>query len=91
MAYSPSYQWNPEDYTGSSHAQKNWGNEFLKDLTFRNNDAILDIGSGDGIFTKDFAERIREGYVVGMDISPEMVRYASSHFPLSEYQNLSFI
>lgn len=91
MAYSQSYRWNPEEYAGNSQAQKNWGRGFLKDLTFRNTDAILDIGSGDGIFTRDFAERVRDGMVVGMDISPDMVRYASSHFPVSEYKNLSFI
>ena len=85
------YQWNPEEYASKSHAQKNWGEDFLKNLTINRNGRILDLGCGDGIITSALAEKVSAGYIVGGDISPDMIHYASSHFPVSEYKNLSFV
>jgi trans-aconitate 2-methyltransferase len=85
------YQWNPEEYASNSSAQKGWGDDFLKNLTFNQSDKILDLGCGDGIITSGLAEKVSAGYIVGLDISSEMIRYASSRFPVSDYKNISFI
>jgi ubiquinone/menaquinone biosynthesis C-methylase UbiE/uncharacterized protein YbaR (Trm112 family) len=38
---------------------------------------VLDLACGSGIYTRPFARRVREGTVVGLDLSLPMLRYAS--------------
>jgi len=67
------------------------GRKFLQNLTFIKTVKVLDLGCGEGIITRGHAKRVSAGYVVGVDISREIICYASSRFPVSEYDNLSFI
>jgi SAM-dependent methyltransferase len=46
---------------------------------------VLDVGSGTGVVTAELAERTR-GQVTGVDIDPEMVRYARRHYPQAGYR-----
>lgn len=85
------YEWNPKEYARSSDAQKSWGDDFLKNLAFQTTDTVLDLGCGDGIITSGLAKKVPVGYVVGTDISPDMIRYASSQFSLTKHQNLFFM
>ena len=84
------YQWNPEDYALHSAPQERMAREMLDQLELHANDSVLDIGCGDGRHTAVIAARVPQGRVVGMDISPDMVRYANKCFPPIDYPNLRF-
>ena len=51
---------------------------------------VLDIGCGDGTVTAAIAECVPGGSVLGIDRSPDMIRFAREQFPQDEYPNLSF-
>ncbi|KAJ4396044.1 hypothetical protein N0V93_000260 [Gnomoniopsis smithogilvyi] len=51
------------------------------------NFSILDVGSGPGSITKDFAKLVPEGRVVGIDVSPGVVEQAKANH---QAPNLSF-
>lgn len=84
------YQWNPEDYALHSAPQERAAREMLDQLELHANDSVLDIGCGDGRHTAVIAARVPQGRVVGMDSSPDMVRYASKCFPPIDHPNLRF-
>ena len=88
---SPSFVWNAADYHKSSTSQQQWGKELIAKLGLRGNERVLDIGCGDGKVTAEIARTLARGSVTGVDSSPEMIRFASDHFPQAEYQNLSFV
>lgn len=52
---------------------------------------LLDIGSGPGTITVDFASRLRSGKVVGIDNAPEAVRVAQLHAEESGAERVSFV
>jgi trans-aconitate 2-methyltransferase len=54
------------------------------------NEAVLDIGCGDGKITALIAKSLPIGRVVGIDSSPPMINLAASSFPKAQYPNLSF-
>lgn len=85
------FTWNPVDYQKSSVAQEQWAKELVAKLGLTGNERVLDIGCGDGKVTADIARSLREGFVTGVDNSPEMVHFACEHFPRSVYPNLSFV
>lgn len=51
------------------------------------NFSILDVGSGPGSITRDFAQLVPEGRVVGVDVSPGVVEQARAKH---QAPNLSF-
>jgi trans-aconitate 2-methyltransferase len=81
------YRWNPEDYSRHSAGQEHWARELLNGLNLRPDDAVLDIGCGDGRITAAIAERVPEGRVVGVDLSADMIRHAEVHHG---HPNLAF-
>jgi trans-aconitate 2-methyltransferase len=81
------YPWNPEDYSRHSAGQERWARELLAGLSLRPDDAVLDIGCGDGRITAAIAGRVPEGRVVGVDLSADMIRHAKVHH---NYPNLAF-
>ena len=83
------YQWNPEAYAANSAYQKTCADDFMHRLAFEPTDRILDIGCGDGKITVELARRVPRGSVVGLDLSPDMVRYARAHFGAEG--NLTFV
>jgi trans-aconitate methyltransferase len=84
------FLWNAVDYHQSSPAQRQWAQELIDKLQIRGNEHILDIGCGDGKVTAEIARHLPEGEVVGIDASPEMIRFALEHFPPTRFPNLSF-
>lgn len=52
--------------------------------------SILDIGCGDGKITALLAQKTPRGSVLGVDISPSMIEFASIQYPEEEFPNLSF-
>jgi trans-aconitate 2-methyltransferase len=84
------HKWNASDYADNSSAQAKWGRELISRLKLRGNESVLDIGCGDGKLTAALARQLPKGYVLGVDNSPEMIRFARKSFPLKQFPNLSF-
>lgn len=81
------YRWNPEDYARHSAGQEAWARELLAGLKLRQDDAVLDIGCGDGRITAAIADSVPTGRVIGVDLSPDMIGHALEHH---RRPNLSF-
>lgn len=82
--------WNAEDYAGNSSAQLEWAQELIAKLDLKGYESVLDIGCGDGKVSAQLARTVRDGYVVGIDVSEDMIRHATVQFPSEAYPNLSF-
>jgi len=82
--------WNPEDYAKNSDAQLKWARSLTKDVDLEAYKSILDVGCGDGKITADFAAKLPNSRLVGVDSSSEMIAYARDRYPQSEYANLTF-
>ena len=84
------YTWNPKDYAQHSASQEAWARELLTQIELRPDDAVLDIGCGDGRTTAAIAKRVPNGRVVGVDLSPDMVRHADTQHCQAPAGNLRF-
>jgi trans-aconitate methyltransferase len=73
------YRWNPEDYARHSAGQEAWAQDLLAGLKLRPDDAVLDIGCGDGRITAAIADQVPQGRVIGVDLSPDMIGHAQAH------------
>ncbi|RJS86448.1 class I SAM-dependent methyltransferase [Methanophagales archaeon] len=73
------YQFDGKKYEKTSHCQSEWGNELIAELNLKGNEAILDLGCGNGFTTKELAERVPHGKVVGIDSSSSMLEAAKAH------------
>jgi trans-aconitate 2-methyltransferase len=73
--------WNARDYAAHSAAQQEWARELIGKLRLRGDEALLDIGCGDGRATALIAERLPEGSVLGVDNSASMIALATEQFP----------
>lgn len=86
--YAP--KWDASDYHKSSSEQQKWAREVIERLNLKGDEAVLDIGCGDGKVTAELASKLPRGTVLGIDSSPEMIGFASSAFPINEFPNLNF-
>jgi trans-aconitate methyltransferase len=82
------HRWDPDDYMRSSSAQFNWAMTLIAELDLKGKESILDIGCGDGRITAALAEMVPKGQVIGVDLSPEMIRHAAKRH--SGVPNLRF-
>lgn len=82
--------WDPKDYSQNARAQAIWADELMNLLDLRGDEAILDIGSGDGRVTASIADRVPSGMVVGLDASAQMVGHARAEYGQSR-TNLEFV
>ena len=85
------YLWNAEDYAKHSSNQYEWAKELIPKLNLTGNEALLDIGCGDGKVTATLATYLPHGCVVGVDSSEDMIALARKSFPHCHYPNLSFL
>jgi trans-aconitate 2-methyltransferase len=83
-------QWNPTDYAANSASQLAWAREQISRLNLHGDERILDVGCGDGKVTAEIAHAVPHGSVVGVDSSPEMIRFAQASFPPTRFPNLRF-
>ena len=51
---------------------------------------VLDLACGSGIYSRPFARALRRGRVVGLDLSPAMLRHAKRHAAEERLGNLFF-
>jgi trans-aconitate 2-methyltransferase len=84
------YSWNAEDYAKHSSTQYEWAKELIPKLELTGNEALLDIGCGDGKITAQLAQCLPQGCVVGVDNSEDMINLARRSFPQINFPNLSF-
>lgn len=79
-----------EMYFHYSETQRQWAFELLGKQRFQGNEKILDFGCGDGKITAELSRFVPKGSVLGVDLSPEMLRIAHMKFPHYAYPNLEF-
>ena len=84
------YNWNAQDYAKNSQNQFQWAKELIPKLKLQGNEALLDIGCGDGKITAELARCLPKGWAVGVDSSEKMINLAQTTFPPKDFPNLSF-
>jgi trans-aconitate methyltransferase len=84
------FAWNPADYAAHSASQQVWARELIARLELRGDERILDVGCGDGKVTAELSLEVARGAIVGIDSSPDMVRFAREKFVSGKYPNLEF-
>lgn len=85
LSYADDY-WNGEAYAENSDLQTTWALSYLEQLQLKGDEAVLDIGCGDGRSTAAIARAIPNGHVVGVDSSDSMIQRALC----LQGENLSF-
>ncbi len=85
------HNWNAQDYATNSSAQLQWAQELLAKLALRGTESVLDIGCGDGKISAQLASLVSAGRVLGIDLSADMIRLASTRFTAEQHPNLSFM
>jgi len=78
-------------YQKHSSLQWKWATDSLARHNFAGDERILDIGCGDGKITAAIAERVARGIVIGIDISPKMIKLASRTHKKGVNNNLFFL
>lgn len=84
------FEWNADEYAKYSSGQEKWAKELLAKLKLNGNEALLDLGCGDGKITVEIADMVKNGFVIGVDNSEEMIKLAKERYPAETYSNLSF-
>jgi trans-aconitate 2-methyltransferase len=90
MSTPNNYSWNATDYAKNSANQYAWAKELFPKLELIGNEALLDIGCGDGKITAELAKCLPNGRVVGIDSSAQMINLAKAAFSERDYPNLAF-
>jgi trans-aconitate methyltransferase len=87
---SATAKWNAADYAANSVVQQTWARELITKLNLRGDEHILDVGCGDGKVSAEIAQAVPRGSVVGVDASPQMIKFACASFPTAKIPNLKF-
>jgi trans-aconitate 2-methyltransferase len=72
-------EWNAAAYHRLSRPQVSWGQKVLAGLRLDGHEVLMDAGCGTGRLTAELLEGLREGRVVGVDISENMLATAREH------------
>ena len=83
-------EWDADEYSRRSGLQQAMAKEVLALLDLEGSERVLDVGCGDGKITAEIATRLPRGMVLGVDASPDMINFASSHFGPATRPNLRF-
>ena len=73
--------WDAEDYARNSSAQLEWATELMAKLALKGDEAILDIGCGDGKITAELARHLPRGLVKRFTQTRFNVRHTSFAAP----------
>ena len=81
--------WNPKVYSKTEEKRIKNVFDFLGKYSYalKGYEHVLDIGCGNGVVTAEIAKLLSGGYVLGIDVSEEMLSFAREHFSSS---NVSF-
>lgn len=80
------YEFDGKKYEKASTHQKEWGTKLIAELSLVGNESVLDLGCGDGALTRQIAQLLPEGRVLGIDASRGMIDAAVAR----EQNNLKF-
>src|SRR4029077_17252790 len=83
-----STHWDPRRYSTNSDIQFAITMAALASYSFNGNEAVLDVGCGDGRVSHQLSLRVPEGRVVGVDSSASMIEFARANH--ASQANLSF-
>ena len=83
-----STHWDPRCYSTNSDIQFAITMAVLASYRFNGNEAVLDVGCGDGRVSHQLSLRVPEGRVVGIDSSASMIEFARANH--ASQANLSF-
>ncbi|HZD59981.1 MAG TPA: methyltransferase domain-containing protein [Anaerolineae bacterium] len=72
----PNFEFDGEKYKAASKHQKEWGSKIISELNLSGDEAILDLGCGDGVLTAQLASLVPHGRVLGIDASEGMIATA---------------
>ncbi len=89
-AATKNMKWNAADYAANSVVQQTWARELIARLHLRGDERVLDVGCGDGKVSAEIAQAVPRGSVVGIDASPQMIKFARAAFPPGKIPNLEF-
>ncbi len=73
--------WSGRDYSRVSGLQRTVAAETLAELVVDGSEWVLDVGCGDGFLTREIADRLPRGCIIGVDASPRMVAAARQAGP----------
>lgn len=78
-------------YFHNSETQRQWAWEILSKISWTGSEKVLDFASRDGKITAEISRFIRQGSVMGVEVSQSMVHFAQINFPSYAFPNLQFI
>ncbi len=79
----------PTLYSKNSNMQMSLADDLISnDLILKGNEAILDIGCGDGKLTKRIADKIPQGSITAVDLSESMINFAKAN---NSNSNISYL
>lgn len=77
-------------YNKNSSLQWQWAIDAIEKYPWNGNEKVLDLGCGDGKISAFISKQCSKAPVVGLDISPKMIGFASSVFHSDKFSNLLF-
>jgi len=80
-------EWPAEDYAVGSYIQATVADSLLPGLHLNPKDTVLDVGCGNGAYTKKILKQVPDGSVLGIDSSENMLRLSKE--VSREYPNFS--
>jgi len=86
----PAHIWDAGTYHSHSSIQFDAAKELIASLDLRNVHSAIDLGCGDGKITAQLARSLPEAEILGIDASPDMIRFANETFPQNRVPNLTF-
>lgn len=69
-------EWPADNYAIGSYIQETIADNFLSELPLKPNDAVLDVGCGNGSYTRKILDKVPHGSVLGVDASANMLALA---------------
>ncbi|MFC3909172.1 class I SAM-dependent methyltransferase [Legionella dresdenensis] len=80
--------WPADDYAIGSYIQATVADNYLSRLQLKPTHRVLDVGCGNGAYSRKILSRIPQGSLVGLDASPHMLKLARE--TLVDYPNVQF-
>lgn len=81
----PNQEWPAHDYAVGSYIQAKIAEDYLTWLKLKPTDYVLDIGCGNGAFSRNILDKIPQGHFLGIDASSNMLALAAQE--IAEFPN----